>query len=139
MYKSNKKLYYKLFDLYRYKCFINDESESNRLIHAMLNVKKYYNTDLKKIDEFGLKNIGFDSLTISDILEFFSNQELNSLNEAVNSHPKWMFNLILSSVFEISDLQYLFNSYNINSVKDLIFIIYSDYFESKFGQIKQKN
>lgn len=70
MYKSNKKLYYKLFDLYRYKCFINYESESNRLIHAMLNVKKYYNTDLKKIDEFGLKNIGFDSLTISDILEF---------------------------------------------------------------------
>ena len=139
MYKSNKKLYYKLFDLYRHKCFINDDSESNRLNYAMHNIKKNYNTDLKKLDEFGLKNIGFDSLTTSDILQFFSNQELKSLNDLFKSYPEWVSNLILSSVFEISDLQYLFNSNNIDSEKDLISLIHSNYFVSKFGHNKQKN
>jgi len=138
MFKSNKKLYYKLFDLYRHNCFINDDSESNRLNLAMLNIKKNYDLDLKTLDENRLKNIGFDNSTISEILEFFSNQELKSLNNLVGLYPNWISDLILSSVFEISDLQYLFNPVNnINSKDELLSLIHSDYFISKLGVDKQ--
>lgn len=138
MYKSNKKLYYKLFDLYRHKCFINDDSESNRLNLAMLNIKNNYTLDIKSLNENGLKNIGFDNPTISDILEFFATQELKSFNDLVSLYPKWLSDLILSSVFEISDLQILFNpANNINSKDELLSLINSYYFSHKLGVDKQ--
>lgn len=138
MFKSNKKLYYKLFDLYRHKCFINDDSETNRLNLAMLNIKNNYTLDIKSLNESGLKSIGFDNPTISDILEFFSTQELKSFNDLVSLYPKWLSDLILSSVFEISDLQLLFNPANdINSKYELLSLINSDYFIQKLGVDKQ--
>ncbi len=138
MIRTNKKLYYKYFDLMRVSTFLDDKDLSLRAGYVLSIIQSNNNTDLISLSPLDLQNIGFDKVTIDEIEEFRKTKEILFIHDYVNSMDKWIKFLILPDFFNLLMISRLFKEEKIGSKDQLIAYFMSKKSEEKFGKDKSE-
>ena len=128
MIKTNKRLYFKYFDLFRVSEFYGFEADSLRAQHNMAIIQNNFDVNLVSLHISELQILGFDLQTCYEILEFSSSKDINYITTVLSSVDKWILNLILPDFFSLSLLKHIFISQNIRSKQQL-----EDYFASSIA------
>lgn len=138
MIRTNKKLYYKYFDLMRVSKFLNDKDLSLRAESVLSIIQSNNNTDLISLSPHDLHNIGFDKVTIEEIAEYRKTKEILSIRDYVNRLDKWIRLLILPDFFNLQMISRLFKEEKIGSKEQLTAYFMSKKSEEQFGKDKSE-
>ncbi len=134
MIRSNRKLYYKYFDLMRVSAFLKEESVLLRAYSNLSIIKTNIETEIVSLSDTNLKEIGFDSISIKEIEEFKETNEIKTIKNHVKQLEKWIRDLILPDFFNIEMIVNVFNEENIQSRDDLLSFFNSPKAEKLYGK-----
>ena len=126
MIKSNKKIFYKYFDLMRVCQFLNDKEQLSRVSSILSIIKSNFETEILALSEHELEGIGFDDLTINELDEYRTTGDIQSVNKSVNRLEKWIQIIVLPDFLNIDMISDVFREERIISKRQLI-----DYFKSQ--------
>ena len=126
MIRSNKKLYYKYFDLMRVSQFLNDKEQFLRASIIISIIQSNFETEILALPRHGLKEIGFDDITIKELDEYRETGDIQSINKTVNRLERWIQLIVLPDFLNIDLITNVFREEGITSKRQLI-----DYFKSQ--------
>ena len=126
MIRSNKKIFYKYFDLMRVCQFLNDKEQLSRVSSILSIIKSNFETEILALPEHELKGIGFDDLMINELDEYRATGDIQSVNKSVNRLEKWIQLIILPDFLNIDMISEVFREERIISKRQLI-----EYFKSQ--------
>ena len=101
MIRSNKKLYYKYFDLMRVSAFLKEEVIYLRAFSNLSLIKANMETEIVSLSPISLQKVGFDLVTIKEIKEYQETGDIKLIKEYVGQLETWIQDIILSDFFNI--------------------------------------
>lgn len=125
MIKTNKRLYFKYFDLFRVSEFYDLAADSQRAQRNMAIIQNNFDISIVSLPKSELQILGFDSQTCDEIYEFSTSNDISYIRSVLSSVDKWILNLILPDFFSLTLLRSIFLSQNISTKQQL-----EDYFAS---------
>lgn len=123
MIKTNKRLYFKYFDLFRVSEFYDLAADSQRAQRNMAIIQNNFDISIVSLPKSELQILGFDSQTCGEIYEFSTSNDISYIRSVLSSVDKWILNLILPDFFSLTLLRSIFLSQNISTKQQL-----EDYF-----------
>ena len=120
MIRSNKKLYYKYFDLMRISSFLYDDSQLSRSSANLSIIKEYKEKDIVSLSRSELHGIGFDGDTIKEINEFKETGEILFIKNYIDRLERWIQIILLTDFFNLKMISDVFKEEKIGSKDQLI-------------------
>jgi|SRR5574344_587700 histidinol phosphatase-like PHP family hydrolase len=133
MFKFNKKLFYKYFDLYRVSWFLNDVNQKKRADFNMALIHNNSDTDFQNISSFILEKLGFDRMSISEIQQFQQSRTIQYINDYKKQIEPWILDLILQDFFDLDLLNATFKTESIKNKSELIAFFNSEKANTIYG------
>lgn len=134
MIRSNKKLYYKYFDLMRVSAFLKEEDIYLRAFSNLSLIKANIETEIVTLSPISLQKVGFDLVTIKEIKEYQETGDIKLIKEYVGQLETWIQDIILSDFFNIEMISNVFIEENIQSNEQLEAFFMSKRSEERFGK-----
>ncbi len=120
MIRSNKKLYYKYFDLMRISSFLYDDLQLSRANANLSIIKDHKETDILSLSYSELHGVGFDEDTIKGIDEFRETGEILFIKNYVNRIERWIQIILLPDFFNLKMILDVFKKEKISSKEQLL-------------------
>ena len=120
MIRSNKKLYYKYFDLMRISSFLYDDLQLSRANANLSIIKDHKETDIVSLSYSELHGVGFDEDTIKEIDEFRETGEILFMKNYVNRIERWIQIILLPDFFNLKMILDVFKKEKISSKEQLL-------------------
>ena len=134
MIRSNKKLYYKYFDLMRVSIFLHDEERSLRAKNNLSIIEGNFDTEIISLPLSSLLDLGFDNNSILEIYEFRETGAIQGIIDYVNSVESWIRTIILPDFFDLHMLSTIFAKEKIGSKEQLMAFFKSKSSEMRYGK-----
>ena len=134
MIKSNKKLYYKYFDLMRVSKFLDNIELSSRAKKNLSIIEGNFDTEIISLPPTSLINIGFDRNSILEINEFRETGAIKGIIDYVNHVEPWIQTIILPDFFDLRMLSTIFAKEKIASKDQLMAFFMSESSEKLYGK-----
>lgn len=134
MTKSNKKLYYKYFDLYRISSFLQDTFVQARSSQNLCIINSFFNIEIIIQSEKTLSNMGFDPLTVSEIVEYKNTGDIHYVSMYKAKIPEWILVLILPNFMDVQLISTILKNNRIDSKKQLQTYFSSDHAINLIGK-----
>lgn len=133
MIRSNKKLYYKYFDLMRISSFRFDYPQIHRASANLSIIQIHKGQEIISLTCSMLHDIGFDEETIKEIYEFKETGDILFINNYVNHLDKWLQIILLPDFFNIKMISDVLKKEKIKSKEQLISYFLSPKSEKIYG------
>lgn len=134
MNKLAKKLYYKFFDLYQYSSFLGSREQMDYAKTGMRIIKENPEIDFGTISETELLYRGYPKYIVDCIIEYRLTQNIRSIAEFGSSIDDWIHDIIFPGFVDNSIIGEIIRSNNVTNRNELLRVIASDGFISKYGQ-----
>lgn len=133
MFKFNKKVYYKYFDLWRLSSFLGDESAIKHASRNMQLIDCLCEHNLSKYSASQLQTLGFDEKSSFEICQFKETKKISAINTYLGNIEEWIKDIILPDFLDIDYLRSIFQNYNIKTKDDLLCFFQSSYSIRQLG------
>lgn len=90
MIKSNKKIYYKYFDLARVSAYLNDEVEFLRANSNLSIIDSNFEKEIIGMSQSELHNLGFDLVSIEELFEYKETGGIKHIQKYVDKLERWL-------------------------------------------------
>ena len=118
-------------DLYRLSYFLGENLLAERANKNMAIIKESKN-DVSNSPEDNLLKMGFDDVTISEIIEYQFTKNIVLVDRLKAKVAPWIQNIILPDFFDLTTLKQIFIVYNITQKKELIDFLNTPIAEHQF-------
>jgi histidinol phosphatase-like PHP family hydrolase len=125
MIKSNKKIYYKYFDLARVSAYLNDEVEFLRANSNLSIIDSNFEKEIIGMSQSELHNLGFDLVSIEELFEYKETGGIEHIQKYVDKLERWLQMIVLPRFFDPKILSHIIDCEKIISKEELI-----NYFKS---------